>query len=295
MDPVSVVAATLAVSAISANIVKFFDKIRKAVTTDDKFDTMHFRLIAEQKRTAAWANSLRRIPGSSLQEQIPPEEFEQVEEILRRLQKAYQRANEKFSKVRLDVVDGKLLPNLVQRAHWHTIGYEDLNVMLELIATLNKTLKIIAPPPPLYSPPISVTAQPGPQVLYSTTVAPNSSSDGAINSGTGSMVTQPIASAISTSAVTSIGTVFTACLEGLRGLGAQNEFLRDSARATAMRLQLWGIGLFQVPASLDTVLEIGSPDYEGLRNSLLRMLVEIAVTEGTYYPNQDQLYSSNLM
>lgn len=279
MDPVSVAALILTTTTIISDVVKFARNAQKALGNDEKFNTLRYRLKAEQMLTTAWSNSLRRVPGDSLRDKIPAKDWKDVEEILEKLRETYQSTATKFGRMEAD--DGKrVTPSvLVYRMKWHASGYEDFKAMLDLIETLNKILNMVAPAPPLYSPP-STNAYPAGYTFQS--------GEAERLSGVGApgidLISTPEARIEQMppplSKPTTIEAIYTASLEGMRLLSVSPKTAHIGAQGAVLRLQLWGIGLFEGSLPLDTILEKGSKDYDQLRECLLNILVNIAVTEG---------------
>ena len=97
MDPLSISAALLSILALAQNVAK----LTSAVTRfhDPKIDQIYYRLLAEKKRTEGWASHMRVLNSTDLRATIPPEEYDEVVVLLKKLDYYYRVAQDKFSNI----------------------------------------------------------------------------------------------------------------------------------------------------------------------------------------------------
>ena len=106
MDPLSIRASILAILNLTRNAFSLASRFHKAALKDDnRFNTMYFRLMAENQNTITWANRMRSIPVDDLQQKFPLVNFQDVKKIIEKFQKIYNIAENKFRGFQIDEAD----------------------------------------------------------------------------------------------------------------------------------------------------------------------------------------------
>lgn len=275
MDPVTVTALLLSGLALAQNIHKVISASTRL--QDPRVDQVYYRLLAEKKRTEGWASHMRVLNSTDLRATIPPEEYDEVVILLKKLDAYYRQAQEKFIAIEPSKEGPITIPFLKARARFLAGGYENLRDFVDTLAAMNKALKSIAPPLPSYSPgafrdrsPIRVSSV---LSLDSFSISNSSSmpQERAQSVHEKQNLDEPIR-------ILSVHSIYEATLDALAVLSTR---LRSPQIAySASRLRVWGAGLFKMTTPIDLVFENDEGECQLLRNCILKILVEILVWEG---------------
>lgn len=273
MDPITVSASILSIVQLVNDATRLFKRLQ---TLDEKkVSILYFKLMAEKTIMTTWANRMRLLNGDDLRKAVPPENFQDVMEIIEKLDQVFEEANKNLHSV-IALGGEKLKPgNLKARFLWVSIGYEQLKESIELLETLNRALGIKAPGLPPYSPPGRgsdvVSAQATTEVTSSSALGSTTLAENPMNSEPSPGKEAPR---------TTLRTVYRLCLGTLRVIGAQVSPLSLAVRTVSSRLEMCATGFFEEPYPLDEILESHRKRCDPLREYILRTFIDIAIAEG---------------
>lgn len=274
---VSVAASVLAALQISNDIVRILRAVN--LTDDPRVRLIKYNLMTQRALTIAWANRLRSESSESWK--IPPESARDVEQILSEMNTYSSRAEAKIDKI-YEAPDGKMTTRLfIRRFLFFNGGFQELKDLTLALGSMNKTLLVIAPPPPTYSP----------QAGASVNVAPLHPSVEVSELGrTGKTESMdPLYTADVPAPHVSIQELYALCLETLAsicaGTGQESIFEHQHDR-----LKLWGTGILTDGLiALDQILVTEPRGQQHFRETLVRTLTYVAVSEGMNSSKRDDL------
>lgn len=262
----SVLALTGTILA-TIQIARDVAKLLRAISDvdDPRIRIIQGKLTNERRLTVAWANRIRLESAGNWN--IPPESVKEVETILAQMRLYFKRAESKMTKILKDP-GGKMTGRVFMRRFWFAYGgFEELRDLTEVLATMNQTLMIIAPPLPHYSS-LNMPASSRPDAT-----APN----------TASVIPADVAELTipdSQGPGKSQASLFSKCLDVLAMIAREIPH-NQSLETHHLRLEQWGQGLFgDDPISLNTIFASDPEGNETLIAVLTRALVYIAVIEG---------------
>ena len=281
MEALLVSTSLLGIVALGRSLAKLVSDFRES--DNARIDQIYYRLLSEKKRTEGWANHMRVLNSQDLRATIPPDEFDEVVVLMGKLQLYYTRAEKAFAEIEGAKSESLSKSFLRSKIKFMNGAYDELGEFVNTLAAMNKALKTIAPPLPMYSPggyarrivnPVrsldSVDARDvlvgegNPLIANATNedLPPVSESTTELQ-GPVMMPIQPVYNlALSTLSTISI---------------------RRSQKALSRaysRLKLWGAGLFDLSISLDEILASDEDNFGDLRECILSTLVVILVREG---------------
>lgn len=276
MDSLSLSAKLLSVLALAQNSAKLISAATRL--QDPKLDQIHYRLLAEKKRTAEWASHMRVLKSTNPRATISPEEHDAVVVLLGKLDTYYRKAHEKFSAIE-NPTKGPVDPTALKaRTKSLLDGYDDLKELVDTLAAMNDTLKSSAPSLPKCSPrayrdrsPIQLSS---PMTMDEVSLAakPSPASATAQNIDEATGVYEP-------TTLPSVHSIYQTTLDTLISLSIRRR--NPQVTRSASRLKLWGTGLFKMGIPLDEVFESDKDSNRPVRDCILKILVEILVWEGT--------------
>jgi hypothetical protein len=310
-DPVSILYLILSVVSVTKQATTLVNSIRHV---DQKLDEQYYRLVAEREVTEAWANQVRLTAGDDLRTAIPREKYEEVRTLLDKLKMYYARAETKYSKIFNSAGSREGVPRVVTRAKYVLAGHEELKDLVDVIRSMNKALRAIAPPLPPYAAQMyaglsgpsaltghmndGVTALAGRSSSYPTirrtAVGSESSFGPTLVGSTSDQPTQSLADRTTLREspaeledhqmedhnlhLPSLKAVYNLCSEALKELATRwDDKQLKNARS---RLRLWGAGLFEPPAALDKVLATDVKSSNATRQAMLWMMANLLVLAG---------------
>lgn len=268
MGVVTIAGSVLAAIQISNDIVRILRAV--SLTDDPRIKLIEDNLMTQQALTIAWANRLRT---ESLETwKIPPESAQDIEQILSGMNTYVSRANAKMDKI-YEAPDGKMTSRLfIRRFLFDNDGFKEVKDLTEALDSINKILLVNAPPPPSYSPQVgaSLSVASLNQSVEISEIDRDGESENIDLLHTADLPAPHV----------SIHALYALCLETLSSICAgtgQEQTFEDQHD----RLKLWGTGLFTSgPLAMDQILMTEPREQQNFRETLVRTLVYIAVSEG---------------
>lgn len=249
MDPVSVGYLILKLVQVTKNAYSLIDSIKCSMP---KVDQIHYRILAEKATTEAWANQMRIANGRDSALSIPSHKLDEVTNLLNKLVEHIKAAEAKYAKIQLKSADHKnTIANLRVRAVIVWSGYNDLNDLVNVIASMNKALLTISP---------AQAAQ-----------FPRKGTDDSI---------QNVHDA---KHLPSLQCIYELCLNAMDTMADWGR--HPLLQTLPARLKLWGAGIFELPVPLDTVLMLREKDSNDVRELFLKAMAIILVRQGMFLPH----------
>ena len=298
-DPLSVMYLVLSVVQVTQNAYNLVNSIKHVST---RIDQQCYRLLAEKETTEAWANQMRLAAGDDLRSSVPPEKYDQVIEILEKLQVYYAKAEVKYSKVgaKTSKDGGEKGPGIRARTSYVLSGYNELKDLVDTISTMNTALRAIAPPLPPYAVPMYEGPQRPPTFASTFSARSHDRLAPSVSARSAGSSTAIPASSLSQTLVDDdrslspggrdnpsnddyahlprLSTIYSLLLEALEMLATHRK--EDLLQNSAARLKLWGAGLFEQPAPLDQVLAKDDANPSATRQAFLKTAAHIFILEG---------------
>ena len=283
--------ATLSIINAVNQIFELARKIRRV--EGEKVDQLFYRSVLEKKRTEGWANSMRVTSNADIRGKIPPDEFENVQVLLGRLNDYYEHAARRLE--RFITAQEQTERGLIARVKLAYGGYDDFKDLLDTVSTMNAALYAIAPPfPPGYSPvphQLDYTDTRLDQMrslpAFAEANVPNLASDPILSGGStplrqASLTPVQGADAEQENAEPKNGLTLQILYDrALRSMeiiaNARNDF---ELTLISHRLQIWGSGLFDSRFPLDQILLSNEEDGGLVPKCIRKALVKILVLEG---------------
>ena len=306
MDLVSVGYLILTLEQVTKNAYSLTNSIKYSTP---KVDQIHYQILAEKATTEAWANQMRITNGRDSAPSIPPDKLDGVTKLLSKLVEYVKAAEDKYAKVKSKSADKKnTIANLRPRALFMLSGYNDLKDLVDVIASMNKALLMIAPALPPYPRHMYPEGSIRPQIQHLMLDDHDTNSQGseAQPSSTpvsmdGTTAVGPTFSRTQTKQLSRIGTDISARsvygLEHLPSLRSIYELCLNAMdmmahrgrhallQNSSARLKLWGAGIFELPVPLDTVLMLREKDSNAVRKVFLKAMAYILVRLGMLLPH----------
>ena len=312
-DPISVLYLVLSIVSTTKQLTGFVNSIRYV---DQRIDQQYYRLVAEREQTEAWANQIRLTAGDDLRSAIPTEKYDEVSELLNKLKTYYSRAEKRYSRILGVKSREERRSNLVAKLKYVAGDHEELKDLVDVIRSMNKALRAIAPPLPPYASPspaglstplaarshtdeaatVPSGGLPSSSALYSEHVAsvplfdsaavdissgqsPSSSADRATPRESAETYSR-LLSGNRNAHTPSLSGIFNICQKTLKEIAAHRD--NDQLQNAESRLRLWAAGLFELPAPLDNVLAIDDSSPNATRKAFLSMIANILVLGGEF-------------
>lgn len=272
MDPLTISATILSVIQLTNNTIRLVEACKDV--DDPKVELIQSKLMTQKSVIRRWANRFRAESANGGWD-IPPESMEDVDQILRRMMKYWERAQAKMAKIR-HAPDGKMTSRVFIYRFWFANGgFQELKDLTDAMDAMNEALMFIAPPLPSYdsdSIPSQAPGQRRPGAELETTQP--------VSECLGSRAADSNVAVISESQASTvpISKVYTSCALILDLLSREAPEY-PHIESLYERLKQWGNSLFQGPASLDIILQDDGPLYA----TIIRAFIYIAVIEGTNY------------
>lgn len=292
MDPITATILALGAVASIDELLKALQFIRRW-RRDPRTEGLHVRLITERARFAEWKRrmGLNHLEDLTLLlEKFPEDTQTSLLMILLPIEKYLKESQKMLDTFGICGPDQKTTPFgwkvLVKRLGFHYFAEDDLSVLLDTLKHCNDGLLTIAPPPPGYS--VSLLAN-GP-MQQSRNQAPAYVPQEAITSQQppldpparqdqappvivhdlqGASVFRPV-----------IQHLYSTALDVLRSARVQYPSHKLQLDKVIHRLSLWGSGMFKGLITLDQALNRPSDSIVLLRNNIIGILAEVAITLG---------------
>ena len=261
----AITGSVLAAVQLSNNVVQILKGA--GYTREPRVKVIQYNLMTQRALTIAWANRLRSENAETWA--IPPQSAQDVEQILSEMQDYFHQAEAKMEKI-YRAPDGKMTSRVfLQRFLFINGGYEELRNITDALESMNKALLAIAPPPSAY--PVPYRLAPSELRPGWLDKAPELRGDQTNLPDTAKIMTQEV----------SIEALYSLSLKALASIcaGSQQDQILEYQYD---RLKLWGAGILKTGrSSLDQVLKADSEGYKIFQEVLIRMLVYLAISEGS--------------
>ena len=214
------------------------------------------KIDAERKRTEAWANEIRSINITDLRETFPPKDYDRILDALKELHRNYKQASRKLATIdngQIFLHSEDLLDNV----------YNDLEELMNNLVSANDALQEIARNHPMYSSRFLEKTPRRPREL-----TPERNVTDMI----------PIQESIRPPHIPPMRTIYSTTHSTLVTISVRRADHKISR--SAARLKLWGAGLFEMAIPLDTVFDSNGDACQPVRQSILRILVDILIWAG---------------
>ena len=255
MDPATLSAAVVGVNRHSYTLAFLPLNIQSSRQNDYRL-----KIDAERKRTDAWANEVRSINIKDPRETFPAKEHHRILDTLEELRQSYKQASRK-----LDTIDKGEIS--LQRQDLLDDVYNDLEELLNNLISANDALQQIARNHSTYSSRALEKSPERPRELTPERKVTD-------------MV--PIHRSIRPPHIPPMRTIYDTTHSTLVTISVRRADPKISRSAS--RLKLWGAGLFEMAIPLDTVFDSNGDAFQPVRQSILRILVDILVWAGRTRP-----------
>jgi hypothetical protein len=184
------------------------------------------------------------------------------------MQMYFERAERKMSTIYKEP-GARMTTRIILRRFWFAnSGFQELDQLTDVLATMNQTLMLIAPPLPQYSSLYLPAGDFQPESATATTARVDP------------VEVTEVSQSDPPAPVISHASLYSTCLNILYLIASEVPHNLSLTRLHA-RLAQWGQGLFaNEPTSLDAIFENNPDDTETIRLVIARALVYIAVIEG---------------
>ena len=255
MDPATLSAAVVGVVQYSLMLSLLPLNIQSSRQNDYRF-----KIDAERKRTEAWANVVRSINITLLRETYPPKEYHRILDVLEELRQIYKQALRK-----LGIVDKGEIS--LQSQDILSDVNNDWGELLSKLISANDALQQIAHNHSMYS-------------YKSLEKTPRRPRELSPERKVTDMV--PIQESIRSPHIPTMQTIYGITHSTLVTISVRRA--DPKIARSASRLKLWGAGLFEMAIPLDTVFDSNGDAVQPVRQSILRILVDILVWAGRSQP-----------